>query len=174
MLRTRSSSFSDFFLLDTTSFNIVVVSLDSLKIVMLGSSMLSSVAPLVGVLIGGGGSRGGLARSFVVTVVDSEVTLASVEDDAEAELILASVEADAETDLEFESVLGSFLCLVRGRFQRLALNLARRSSRETACRNVRTMVLDVVNGSLFGTIPTESTVSLFTHGFNKKWLGNIM
>lgn len=47
-----------------------------------------------------------------------------------------------------------------GRFHRLALNFARRSSSDTACRKVRTMVFDVVNGNLFGMMPTESTVSL--------------
>ena len=47
-----------------------------------------------------------------------------------------------------------------GRFHKLALNFARRSSKATACRKVRTIVLDVVNGNLLGIMPTESTVSL--------------
>lgn len=45
------------------------------------------------------------------------------------------------------------------RFQRLALNLARRSSRETAWRKVWTMVLLVVKGKRRGKRPTEFTVS---------------
>ena len=62
-----------------------------------------------------------------------------------------------EVDLALEPNLASSAF---GRFHKFALNLARLSSRETACRNVRTMVLDVVNGNRLGTIPTESTVSL--------------
>ena len=54
-----------------------------------------------------------------------------------------------------------------GRFHKLALNFARLSSRETACRNVRTMVLDVVNGRRLGIRPTESTVSL--QKFKEVW-----
>jgi hypothetical protein len=60
-------------------------------------------------------------------------------------------------DLAFEPSLASSAF---GRFHKLGLNLARLSSSETACRNVRTMVLDVVNGNRFGMSPTESTVSL--------------
>lgn len=48
-----------------------------------------------------------------------------------------------------------------GRFHKFALNLARRSSRATACLNVRIIVLDVVKGSRRGISPTEFTVSLF-------------
>ena len=71
-----------------------------------------------------------------------------------------------------ESVIGTFGAMVWtlwkpkvcstafGLFQRLALNLARRSSRETACRNVRTIVFEVVKGSRREMIPTEATVSL--------------
>jgi len=62
-----------------------------------------------------------------------------------------------DLDLDLEPSLTS---AALGRFHKLALNFARLSSRETACRNVRTMVLDVVNGSRLGKRPTESTVSL--------------
>jgi hypothetical protein len=58
-------------------------------------------------------------------------------------------------------VIPSVASVALGRFHRFALNLERRSSNETACLNVRTMVLDVVNGSLRGIRPTELTVSLF-------------
>ena len=62
-----------------------------------------------------------------------------------------------EVDLAFEQ---NFSSAALGRFHKFALNLARLSSNETACRNVRTMVLDVVNGKRLGIMPTESTVSL--------------
>ena len=53
---------------------------------------------------------------------------------------------------------------VEGRCQWFALNFARRSSRESACRKVRMAVLDAVKGSLCGITPTEQTVSLRAHG----------
>jgi len=54
----------------------------------------------------------------------------------------------------------SFASTLLGRFHRLILNFARRSSSETACRTVRTIVFEVVNESRSGMIPTESAVSL--------------
>ena len=69
----------------------------------------------------------------------------------------ALVAVVVEVDLAFEQ---NFSSSALGRFHKFALNLARLSSNETACRNVRTMVLDVVNGNRLGMIPTESTVSL--------------
>lgn len=60
----------------------------------------------------------------------------------------------------FGSGTPSFSSSAVGRFHKLALNLARRSSKETAWRKVWTMVLEVVKGSLLGIKPTESTVSL--------------
>ncbi len=52
-----------------------------------------------------------------------------------------------------------------GLFHKFALNLARRSSRDTACLNVRMMVLDAVKGSRRGISPTEFTVSLWNKSF---------
>lgn len=60
--------------------------------------------------------------------------------------------------------LPSFNSSAFGLFHRLALNLTRRSSKETAWRKVRTIVFDVVKGNLLGIIPTESTVSLLVKG----------
>jgi hypothetical protein len=48
--------------------------------------------------------------------------------------------------------------------QRLALNFALRSSRDTACLKYLILLLEIVNGRRCGIKPTELTVSLFEGG----------
>lgn len=59
------------------------------------------------------------------------------------------------------SVCASLDSFSLGWFQWFCLNLALRSSKEIACRNILTLVFDIVNGSLRGMRPTELTVSLW-------------